>query len=389
MTSPYFAYHHNDYVPASDTRCPKGGSSIAGLAFEFYSGGPYPAEYDGALFFADYSRDCIWYMPKDKDVADGLPLQSQVKTFLPGAANPVDLEVFGGELFYVDFDGGTIRRIQYNAENQPPVAVAKADPTSGAAPLTVNFDGSASSDPEGGTITYAWDLDGDEAYDDSTAVNPTRIYESGTYTERLEVTDSGGASDISDPIVITAGNTPPTATIDLPPSTLTWSVGQEIEFLGSATDEQDGTLPGSALDWDWILHHGDHTHPIQSFLDVASGTFIAPDHQYPSHLELKLTATDSGGLKDTESVLLYPQTVDLTLQSQPSGLQLVLNGSGATTPFKRTVILGSKNTISAPSPQKLSGKTYRFVSWSDGGAQTHDITANASATYEALYRGAK
>ena len=32
--------------------------------------GPYPAEYDGALFFADYSRDCIWVMQKG---ANGLP----------------------------------------------------------------------------------------------------------------------------------------------------------------------------------------------------------------------------------------------------------------------------------------------------------------------------
>jgi glucose/arabinose dehydrogenase len=37
--------------------CPTGGSSIAGLAF--YNGGNYPASYAGALFFADYSRNCI------------------------------------------------------------------------------------------------------------------------------------------------------------------------------------------------------------------------------------------------------------------------------------------------------------------------------------------
>jgi PKD repeat protein len=60
--------------------------------------------------------------------------------------------------------------------NQPPTAVASATPTSGSAPLTVNFNGSGSSDPNGDVLTYAWDLDGDGAFDDSTASQPTYTY---------------------------------------------------------------------------------------------------------------------------------------------------------------------------------------------------------------------
>ena len=73
---------------------------------------------------------------------------------------------------------------------------------------------------------------------------------------------------------------------------------------------------------------------------------------------------------------LQPQTVNLTFTTSPSGLQLVLNGGSAATPFTRTVIAGSTNTISAPSPQTLNGANYAFSSWSDGGAQTHVITAS-------------
>ena len=70
---------------------------------------------------------------------------------MAGAANPVNLETgSGGDLVYVDFDGGTIGRIQYFSANQPPVAVATATPTTGAAPLTVRFDGTGSSDPDPG-----------------------------------------------------------------------------------------------------------------------------------------------------------------------------------------------------------------------------------------------
>ena len=37
--------------------CPTGSSSLSGMAFEFVpNGSTFPAEYDGALFFADYSR---------------------------------------------------------------------------------------------------------------------------------------------------------------------------------------------------------------------------------------------------------------------------------------------------------------------------------------------
>ena len=98
-----------------------------------------------------------------------------------------------GDLFYPDFDGGTIRRITFTTANQPPTAVATANPTTGNAPLTVQFNGSGSSDPDRDPISYAWDLDGDGAYDDSTATNPTYTYTSqGVYAAGLRVTDNHG-----------------------------------------------------------------------------------------------------------------------------------------------------------------------------------------------------
>jgi glucose/arabinose dehydrogenase len=386
-TQPYFAYHHADKV--STEACPTGSSSIAGLAFEFNSGSTYPTEYDDALFFADYSRDCIWVMPKG---ADGRPAPGLVRPFVDGAANPVNLEMGpDGNLYYPDFDGGTVRRIAYFAANQPPTAAATATPTTGAAPLTVSFDGTGSSDPNpGDTLSYAWDLDGDGQFDDATSSQPTYTYTSeGSYTAVLRVSDSQGASG-TDSVTITVGNTAPTATISAPAAGTTWRVGDVVGFSGSATDPQDGPLPASALSWELILHHcpsNCHTHTVQSFSGVASGSFTAPDHEYPSHLELRLTATDSGGLPHTVSRQLSPRTVTLTFQTNPGGLQLVVNASTANASFTRTVIVGSRNTISAPSPQTKGHKSYRFVSWSDGGAQSHDIVAPATATsYTARFR---
>jgi uncharacterized repeat protein (TIGR01451 family) len=76
----------------------------------------------------------------------------------------------------------------------------------------------------------------------------------------------------------------------------------------------------------------------------------------------------------------------LTFQTSPAGLQLSVNGTTAAAPFNRTVIVGSNNSLSAPDPQTLNGLSYGFVSWSDGGAQSHNITAGSSAaTYTATY----
>jgi uncharacterized repeat protein (TIGR01451 family) len=137
------------------------------------------------------------------------------------------------------------------------------------------------------------------------------------------------------------------------------------------------------------LHHcpsGCHVHAVQDFPGVSSGSFTAQDHEYPSHLELKLTATDSGGLQGTTSVLLYPQTVALTLASSPTGLQLVFNATTSAAPLSRTVIVGSRNSIGAPSPQTLGGVRYEYRSWSDGLAQSHNVTAGGSpTTYTATY----
>jgi hypothetical protein len=197
------------------------------------------------------------------------------------------------------------------------------------------------------------------------------------------------------PTAITVDNTAPAAVIDTPSAALTWQVGQAISFSGHATDAEDGTLPAAALSWSTILHHcftptDCHTHFIGTPSGAASGAFRAPDHEYPCWLEIQLTAMDSGGLVSTASVRLDPKTVVLTFKTNPAGLKLtdlVLNETSQATPFSTTVVVGSANTVSAPSPQMVNNSTYYFIGWSDGGAQSHTIVAPAAnATYTASYR---
>ncbi|HSL63870.1 MAG TPA: PA14 domain-containing protein [Gaiellaceae bacterium] len=558
VTTPHFAYHHSNKVVSGES-CPTGSSSVAGLSFEFSpTGGNFPSAYQGALFFADYSRDCIWVMRKD---ANGVPAPGLIETFVAAAANPVNLEFGpGGDLFYPDFDGGTIRRIHYaGVPTTCPTGQYLADYYS-----NVTLTGSPTLTRCESAIDYAWGgsgpgfgvpvdnfsarwegtfdfpagetvftatsddgirlwLDGQLLIDgwvnqSATTYTATRTLTAGSHAVKVEYYEAGGdavaqvgwssppptscpgeflASYYSNqtlsgtaalvrceaaidhtwglggpggtvPIdhfsarwtgsfdfpagateftvtaddgirlwvdgdllidrwidqsattytatkTLTAGahdirveyyenavdavarvswapaatNAPPSPSITAPTAATTWRVGTSIAFNGSAGDPEDGPLPASALSWSLLLYHcpsNCHTHTLQSWSGVASGSFAAPDHEYPSYLELQLTATDSGGLTGTTSVRLDPETVVLGFASSPSGLQLAVNGVSSTTPFNRTVIVGSSNSVSATSPQTLGGTTYAFQSWSDGGAQTHNLVAPATgATYTATY----
>jgi glucose/arabinose dehydrogenase/PKD repeat protein len=380
VVPPSFTYNHNERIDPNDA-CAMSGS-LTGMAFMPMNSVSYPAAYRGALFFADFARRCIWIAPPG---ANGQPDFAQRRLFRQ-AANPVDLQLGpDNNLYYVDV-GGTIRRIRYDA---PPQAVISADPESGPVPLTVQFDGTASVDPGGGAITYAWDLDDDGAFDDSTSPTPSYTYtESQDYTVRLQVTDSRGASGQA-AAVISAGNTPPTAVIDTPTVGTTWAVGDTIGFSGHATDAEEGTLPDSALTWKLVLHHcpsTGHAHNIQTFSATSTGSFVAPAHDYPSHLELRLTATDARGLTSTTSLQLDPRTTTLTLESQPSGLTLTAGATTQPTPFTATVIEGSTVSVRAPSPQTLDSTSYVFDSWSDGGPQSHSVVISTPATLTATYQ---
>ena len=385
VTAPYFAYDHASAVVPGEACPTANGSSISGLSF--YSGGSYPSAYDGALFFADHTRNCIWTMFPG---SNGLPNPATIQTFVTGASNPVDLETGpGGDLFYVDHEGGAIHRVTVESTTAPTARIT-AVPTAGATPLKVDFDGTGSTDPNPGTLSYAWDLDGNGTFVDSTSPMPSWTYTSpGPVTVGLRVTDLFSGLSGATTILISPGAVAPTVTIDSPASSLTWAVGSTIAFSGHAHDWQGHPIPASGLTWSLILHHcpsACHTHLVQTFDGVASGSFAAPDHEYPAYLELQLTATDSTGLQATRSVSLQPKTVVLSFQTSPVGLALAVGTRPpTTTPFSVTEIKGSAITLTASQAQTLNGVDYAYEGWSDGGVQSHTITASTSATYSATY----
>ena len=378
VVAPHFSYAHG----ASLQGCAAGSSSIAGLAFYPTTGGTYPSSYAGALFFADYSRACIWAM---RTGVDGLPNPADVTLVRSAPSGPVNLTSGpGGDIFYPGFNDNRLHRLRYPG-NLPPDAVLQGSPTSGPAPLNVSLSAAGSTDPEAGALTYAWDLDGDGAFDDGTGASASWTYtSSGVVLARVLVTDAAGLSDVAG-LTILVGAAGPTAIIDTPGSTTTWRVGDVLSFSGRATDPDEpggdsGVAPVVGRDHPTLpvrLSHPRHAELRRDGIGCLHGTGPRVSVRY---LQLRLTATDATGLQHTASVNLQPATVPLTFTTNPPGLSLAVNAATGVAPFTRTVIIGSSNSTSAPALQQLGGVTYQFSSWSDGLPLNHNIIAPGTAT---------
>ena len=89
---------------------------------------------------------------------------------------------------------------------------------------------------------------------------------------------------------------------------------------------------------------------MQSFNGVASGTFPAPDHEYPSYLELELKATDSGGLTDTRTFTLRVGNANTAVScTVPAGNTGCTSTQSITIPPGSLISIGSTST-GAPDP---------------------------------------
>ena len=212
----------------------------------------------------------------------------------------------------------------------------------------------------------------------------------GQYVVRLTVSD-GVNSSISTPLTISVGNVP-TARIDSPTAGATFRAGDVISYGGDASDVEDGTLPASAFTWNVDFLHDTHVHPVTQITGVKSGTFTIPtsghDFQGNTRYRITLTVMDSDGLRDTKSVIVTPQKVNLAFDTVPSGLTLYIDGIARTAPFVLDTLVGFNHTIDARN-QTSGSNAYTFSSWSDGGAQSHSITVPTTGqSYTATYTAA-
>ena len=174
-----------------------------------------------------------------------------------------------GSLYVIDWGAGFngnnldsgIFRIDYVKGARRPIAHAAATPEDGPTPLTVQFSSAGSVDPEGTSLTYAWDFDGNGTTD-STAANPTHTYTTaGNYNVQLTVTDQSGLTGV-DTVVVVAGNTRPTVKIQIPEDGQFADFGDTVPYKIVVTDPEDGTIDCTRVSLSIQLGHDEHAHGL-------------------------------------------------------------------------------------------------------------------------------
>ena len=297
-----------------------GNSSTGGI---FYQGDNFPANYKGNYFHGDFAGN--WIHSFTMNTNDELSRMDSFQPYAPTvtcmAENPIN-----GYLYYVSYTGD-IREVKYDAGNQPPKAVASQSTKYGAKPLSVQFDGSASSDPENGVISYLWDFGDGSAT--SSVVNPSHIFSPSTddptsFNVTLTVTDNTGQTNTTN-LLVSVNNTPPR--IDSTNIDRFYTFNNIAPFTLYLQPYVTDTETASNLlhyKWEPILHHDNHTHPESISFNRFSSANISPlpcdGHSY--YYEIKLTVTDLQGLSSTVSHNIYPACTGIDVENPSTPINL-------------------------------------------------------------------
>lgn len=236
----------------------------------------FPAYYDGAVFFGEFTRDYLKEIRLDSrgevfkinnllDCGPG-PV-TPARPFL--CDNPMDMQ-WGpdGNFYLLTYGDGFFRanpdarlvRFAYVKGQRAPIATLTATPTSGPAPLTVAFSSAGSRDPDpGDSLRFEWDFNGDGTVD-SVDPHPSYTYTAnGQYTARLTVHDSSGKSATAT-TTITVGNTAPRVRITVPVEGGLFSFGDRVPYTVEVSDPEDGTIDCSRVQVTFVLGHDEHGH---------------------------------------------------------------------------------------------------------------------------------
>ncbi|MDQ3289939.1 MAG: PKD domain-containing protein, partial [Bacteroidota bacterium] len=348
-----------------------GNAAIAGV---FYTHSDFPSQYRNTCFFGDYAGNWI------RSIAmDGSNKPVAVNNFASGGSVVVSMAIHPTQtgIYYINYPS-EIKKISYNSTNSPPTAVASADKTFGSSPLTVQFTGNKSTDPEGQALAYAWDF-GDGST--SNEANPSHTFTSSTsakFTVTLTVTDNKGATDKTTLVISLGNNTPPSVTITSPAANTLYPLTKETVYnLRATVTDQNHSNSQLTYKWQTILHHQDHEHAEPFDNSPETTTTISPvgcdGETY--YYRIVLIVTDPEGLSGQDEVRIYPDCNSTTQRVTNFTLINSDNGAALETLHEGSVVdLSTLPTKNVNIRANTSPTTVGSVVLNLSGAQTRNQT---------------
>jgi PKD repeat protein len=206
----------------------------------------------------------------------------------------------GGALYVAvlvaDGDSASVQQLSlvvFHA-NAAPAAALEADATSGNAPLSVNFDASATTDPDNNIARYLWDWDGNGGIDEQ-SISPlvSHVFTAGgSFSVSVTAEDSDGERDSA--AVSIDVNASPKAVIEIPANVV--DRFETISLQGGSSTDGDGSIV--QYEWD--------TDGIAGFeTNSGSQNSIGFGANKAGRLTLRLRVTDDSGATDIASAELY------------------------------------------------------------------------------------
>lgn len=364
---PLYDYAHGDG--------PDQGCSIVGAAFYNPSVAQFPDEYIGKFFFGDYCNGYIKYID---------PATGTVSDFITGISRPLTIHVApDGSLYYLARAGigggtatdntsttqGTLWKVMYTGTGAPKISVSP-QPALVSVGQSATFTVAATGKEP---LNYQWQESGVTiagAQDSTFTYSNAQLSDDGKQFRCIVMNDIGSDTSEYATLTVTAGTAPtPSLVLTLSSGESLYKGGDTLSFSGAATDVEDGELPASALTWKIDFHHDTHTHPaLETTPGVSSGQFTIPQVGETSDnvwYRIYLTAMDSEGLTNTIHQEVFPLKTDITLETEPQGLQLMLDGQPVTAPYAFTSVVNIIRALEAPRVFNDGSKLYFYDQWTD------------------------
>ncbi|MDX6327111.1 MAG: hypothetical protein QOK15_3465 [Nocardioidaceae bacterium] len=251
-------------------------------------------------------------------------------------------------------------QVSVRAAPQAPTAKLALTPTSGTAPVVVAADASASTDPQGETLKYAFEWGDGATTAAQSSPNASHTFDAaGTYTVTMTTTNTDGLSSVATQAVTVAeAAKAPTAALSVSPATGT----APVQVTADASGSSDPQRQALTYTFDW----GDGSTPQAQASATASHTFTGD-----GTLTVKVTVTNSSGLSDTA-------TQQVTVAAPPKAPTAALSVSPATGTAPVQVTADASGSTD-PQGQTLS---YGF-DWGDGTSTGDQAAATATHTFGA------